>query len=180
LRDDEPERLLAATTTARDRVLLMTGLYLGLRVSEICKLQIEDVDLRRRVAFVREGKGMKDRAIPIPKPFAPILRGWIGGRQTGYVFPSPRGGRLTNRAVQKLVKRMAAKAGLREAGKPRKYHPHKLRHAYATRLLQTGADIKEVQDLLGHASLQTTMVYVHSTPERLASAVDRLFEGPSK
>jgi site-specific recombinase XerD len=177
LADGAPERLLAATTTARDRVLLMTGLYCGLRCSEICKLLIEDVDLKRGAVMVRLGKGSKDRIVPIPDRFKGILRGWIGGRQSGHVFPSPRGGRLTNRAIQKLIKRVAKRAGLRDFDRPRAVTPHKLRHAYASRLIQAGADIIAVRDLLGHSSVSTTQVYTHTDPDRLKATVNKLFEG---
>lgn len=167
LQAHEPETLLAATDTERDRVLLMALLYLGLRCSEVCKLRVEHIDFARGLLFVREGKGRKDRALPIPKRFLNIFRGWVGPRTEGYVFPSPRGGRLTNRAVQLLVKRVAARAGLPGALEPRRFHPHALRHVFATRMLERGADIITVRDALGHASVATTQTYTHATPDRL-------------
>ena len=167
LQSREPEQLLAATETERDRVLLMTLLYLGLRVAELCALMVEHIDFGQAVLFVREGKGKKDRALPLPRRFAGILRGWIGPRCSGYVFPSPRGGRLTTRAVQILVKRVAARAGLRDALEPRRVTPHKFRHAFATRMLERGADIIAVKEALGHASVATTQVYTHVSGERL-------------
>lgn len=172
--DDAPEALLRATTRERDRMLLLVALYFGLRNSEICKLQVEHIDFKRRVLTVREGKGKRDRACPIPSKMFGPLRAWVGGRLEGYVFPSPRGGRLSTRAVQLLVKRMALKAGLHGATEPRRYRPHGFRHAYASRLLNTGANIREVQELLGHSSLNSTMQYVHADPKRLVAAVDRL------
>lgn len=172
LHGDEPERLLAATTRERDRLLLMTGLYLGLRVSELVKLEVPHLDFRRRLLFVREGKGGKDRCLPIPKVILGPLRGWVGKRQAGPLFPSPRGGKLTTRAVQLLIKRVAAKAGLRAAKEYRRVTPHKLRHAFATRMLERGADIAAVQAALGHASITTTAVYLHCSPERLREAME--------
>ncbi len=150
----------------------MTLLYLGLRVSEATKLKIEHIDFRQGVLFVREGKGQKDRALPIPRRFARILRGWIEARTAGYVFPSPRGGQLTTRAVQLLVKRVAIKAAVRGALEPRVISPHKLRHAFATRMLERGADIVAVKEALGHASVSTTQVYTHVSGERLRSLME--------
>lgn len=176
LRDDEPERLLEATTNTRDRVLLMTLLMLGLRVSEGAKLKIEHIDFRRASLLVKEGKGQKDRILPIPKRLVGILRGWIGPRKKGYVFPSRcGGGRLTNRAIQRMLKRVAEAAGLDGALEPRRFHPHALRHVFATRLLRAGADIVEVQHLMGHSNIATTAIYLHADPERLRSAVDRVY-----
>lgn len=172
LMDDEPEKLLRATTRERDRLLLMTGLYLGLRVSELVKLQVEHIDFRRRLLMVREGKGAKDRALPIPSRLVGPLRGWIGGRQEGFVFPSPRGGRLTTRAVQKLVKRIAVAAGLKDALKARRVTPHRLRHCFASRMLERGADINAVKEAMGHSSVAVTSIYLHTSPEHLRQSME--------
>ena len=176
LADDAPEQLLGATGTQRDRLLLLTMLCLGLRVSELCHVAVPDLDFRRRVLWVREGKGSKDRCLPIPKHLVGPLRGWIGGRRSGPVFESPRGGEVSVRAVQLLIKRVAVNAGLPEADVPRKITPHKLRHAFACRLLESGATIYDVKELMGHSSIATTEVYLHSTPQRLADVVDRVYQ----
>lgn len=172
LQASEPEQLLRATTRERDRLLLMVMLYLGLRVSEVCKLQVQHIDFGTKMLFVREGKGSKDRALPIPSRFVGPLRGWIGGRKSGFVFPSPRGGRLSVRAVQLLVKRLATKAGLRDASEPRRATPHKLRHAFASRMIERGADIIAVRDALGHSSVATTQIYTHCSGERLRDSME--------
>ena len=172
LKENEPERLLSGTARERDRVMLMCCLYLGLRVGELVALQVEHLDFRRRLLTVREGKGAKDRCIPIPARFVGPLRAWVGKRQTGYVFPSPRGGSLTTRAVQKLIKRVAERAGLPDARAPRKYHPHALRHTFATRMLERGGTIMDVRDALGHSSIVTTQIYVHATPEHLRESME--------
>ncbi len=174
LKDSEPEQLIRAARRQRDRILLLTGLYCGLRVSELCRLDVADLDFGRRLLFVRQGKCKKDRLVPLPRKLVGPLRGWVGGRTSGPVFPSPRGGRLSIRAVQLLVKRLADEAGLPQARQARYATPHKLRHAYATRLLESGATVYEVRDLLGHSSIAVTEVYLHSDPTRLAKAVDKL------
>jgi integrase/recombinase XerD len=180
-RAKEAEALLGAAKSQRDRLIVLVGLYLGLRVSEMTKLRVEDVDLVERLAFVRQGKGDKDRYVPIPAGLVAPLRAWMGARQEGWLFPSRQGGgRLASRTVQLLIKRLAAAAGIAGATLARKCTPHKLRHSYATRLLEAGATIREVQELLGHSSVATTEIYTHVNPGRLRGAVDRLpATGPS-
>ena len=125
LADREPEALLRGTTRQRDRLLGLTMLYAGPRVSELCHLQVEDMDFARGWLFVREGKGRKDRVLPLSRKIAGPLRGWIGARTTGPVFESSHGGELTPRAVQLMVKRWALAAGLMRAKEVRRFTPHK-------------------------------------------------------
>lgn len=168
LADNEPEALLRATTRQRDRLLLMVALYMGLRVSELCKLQVAHLDFAGGLLWVREGKGKKDRCLPIPKRLIGPLRGWVGPRTDGYVFPSRQGaGPMTTRAIQYLLKRLAAKAGLTKATEPRRISPHKLRHAFASRMLGRGADLITVRDALGHSSVATTQIYCHVDVNRV-------------
>ncbi len=171
LRGDEPERLIGVASTHRDRILLLMGYYLGLRVSEIVGCLVEDIDLDVAFCTVRRGKGDKDRAVPIPAALLPDLRAWIGGRTSGWLVPSKRSvtGHHAIRSVQKMIKAAAIRAGI-----ARRVTPHKLRHTFAIRLLERGAHIIEVRDLMGHASVSTTEVYLGSEPERLRAAVDRL------
>jgi integrase/recombinase XerD len=169
---DEAERLAAAAgDRALDRILVLCGLFLGLRVSELCELRVEDIELERRLAMVRGGKGDKDRNLPIAARLVGSLREWIGGRRDGWLFPSPREPRqhVSVRYVQVMVKRAALAAGV-----TRKVTPHILRHSFATNLLHKGADLREVQELLGHSSVATTEIYTHVMPDRLRGAVDRL------
>ena len=171
----EVESILRATGRERDRLVLMLAAFLGLRVSEITKLEVPNLDFGRSVLWVRDSKGGADRAIPIPKFLRGPLRGWIGSRQSGPLFPSRKGGgHLTTRALQHLIKRIAGIAKLPESGRPRKYHMHVLRHAAACRWLEGGATIYEVKELLGHSSVAVTERYLHTVPERLAEVVDRL------
>lgn len=174
-RQPEADALVAAAGRERDRLILLVGLLMGLRVSEITKLEIPDLDLQKGSAFLRAAKGDKDRYVPIPERLLEPLRAWVGAKPVGYVFPSPRGGkRLCDRAVQRMLKRVATKANIPGVEVPRKITPHKLRHTFATTLLQKGATIREVQELLGHSSVATTEVYTHVAVERLKTVVDRL------
>jgi site-specific recombinase XerD len=182
LRAHEAERLVAlalqqvaeASTAKRHSAqviahIIQTGLLAGLRVSELVKLQVEHVDLLQGTIFVSEGKGKKDRYVPVTHSLTDTLRAAIGERTSGPVFASKQGRRLGVRGVQLRLNALGQKAGL-----PRTLKPHTLRHTFATRLLERGANIREVQELLGHANLQTTEVYTHVTSERLRRAVELL------
>lgn len=144
---------------ARNRAALELAYGGGLRVAELAALQVDDVDLVEGIAFVRSGKGRKDRRAPIGPPairaVAELLRerapsGAGGG---GALFQNGRGGRLTVRALFNVVRAAGRAAGI--AG----VHPHLLRHSFATHLLRNGADIRSIQEMLGHASLSTTQRY---------------------
>lgn len=176
LRPAEAAALLTAADPGRDRLLVQCGLYLGLRVAELTKLRAEDVDLDGCLVFVRQGKGAKDRYVPIPAALVGPLRAWLADRPLGYLFPSPQDPDrpLTTRAVQYLMQRLRRKAKL-----VRRANPHVLRHTCATTLLRSGADITEVQHVLGHSSPNVTARYLHCDPGRLKGVVDRLaFGGP--
>ena len=169
LRFGEPTRLLSAAETDRDRAMLALGLYCGLRVSEMAHLMIADVDLRTATLAVRHGKGDRDRFVPFaPAATEPLRAVMSGHRHDEPVLRSRSRRQLTTRMLQYRFAELAELAGLRHV------HPHMARHTYATELLQTGADITEVRDLLGHTSILATEVYLHCVPERLRHAVDRL------
>ncbi len=153
----------------RDLAMVQTGLYLGLRVSEMCNLHVEEIDLEGRTCFVVLGKGGKDRNVPIGVKAHGILVPWLAGRTTGFVFPGRGGRRLAVRTAQRRVTALGVAAGLQ-----RRLKCHTLRHTFATGLLEAGANLSEVQELLGHESLATTERYIHVLPERLRAAVDRL------
>jgi len=149
----------------RDTAVLELLYGSGLRVAELCGLGAGDVDLGRRLVTVW-GKGSKQRQVPLGQPAADAVEEWLHrGRErmatadtpAGALFLNRRGGRLGPRDVRRLLDR--------RAGSPT--HPHALRHSFATHLLDGGADLRVVQELLGHASLQTTQVYTHVSKEHL-------------
>jgi integrase/recombinase XerD len=160
--------------------MILVGLNTGLRVSEIVKLTVEDVDLEGGALLVRAGKGDRDRMVPIPSHVITELDEWIGLRVSGPVFgrlgqrgrPSATP-HLRTRTVEIMILRANKLAGLQKH-----VTPHKLRHTYATELLRRGADIREIQELLGHARLATTEIYAHVVVDRLRSAVERLSDMP--
>jgi len=171
------ERLLAApdaTTPAgeRDRAILETLYGCGLRVSELCGIDPPDLDPRDAALRVR-GKGDKERIVPVGTPALKSLRAYLaagrpallGKRSCPALFVNNRGGRLSRVSVWSLVKKAAGTAGVSS-----EVTPHTLRHTYATHLLEGGADLRVVQELLGHAAISTTEIYTHGDRAFLAEA----------
>jgi integrase/recombinase XerC len=149
--------------SARDRSLLEILYGSGLRASEAVGLDWRDVSLDQRQARVREGKGGKDRYVPLSRPACEVLtvlRSFPGGGD-GAVFRNARGTRLNVRSVGRILQRALARAGLADI------NPHALRHSCATHLLDHGADLRSIQELLGHASLATTQRYTHVSVSKL-------------
>ena len=159
------------TTAARDQAVFELTYGAGLRVGEVVGLDLGDIDLRGLVARVRRGKGGKDRLAPFGRPAAIALEAWLalrgrwvrpaaGGQAA--LFLGRRGGRLNDRQVRRVLETRLAARGL-DPG----YSPHSLRHSFATHLLSAGADLKAIQEMLGHASLATTERYTHLDLDRL-------------
>lgn len=174
LSEDEVELLLRAPNTDeplghRDRTMLELLYATGLRVSELINLKQSQVNFNQGVLRII-GKGDRERLIPLGEEALRWLRDFIDGprmeilleRQTDYLFPTRRGDRMTRQAFWHIIKRYAEKAGVRK-----KMSPHSLRHAFATHLLNRGADLRVVQLLLGHSDLSTTQIYTHVARERL-------------
>jgi integrase/recombinase XerC len=155
----------------RDVAVLELLYATGIRVGELCGLDVDDVDRVRRVVRVL-GKGRKERTVPYGLPADVALGHWLEVRPTllaagagAALFLGARGGRIDQRAVRTMVhRRLADVPGAPDLG------PHGLRHTAATHLLEGGADLRTVQELLGHASLATTQIYTHVTAERLRKA----------
>ena len=176
LRPGEVESLIEAPEgdgplVRRDRAILELLYAAGLRVSELVGLDWTDVDLSARVVRVM-GKGSKERMVPFGKPAAEALRGWLGvwegvrdpAQEGEPVFLNHQGGRLTDRSVRRVIDKWVETAAV-----ARGVHPHTLRHTFATHLLENGADLRAIQELLGHSSLSTTQRYTHLEVERLLS-----------
>ena len=176
----DTERLLAADqeeafVPERERALFELLYATGLRVSEAAGLDLSDVDFSSRLVRVT-GKGRRERIVPFGEAAAESLREYLPSREAlrhragldnarggEPVFVNARGGRLTPRSMARLLKRR-----LRAAGLPEQISPHALRHTFATHLLEAGADLRAIQELLGHASLSTTQKYTHLDAARLA------------
>ena len=165
LSQDEVERLLSVETGARfevrDRALFELAYSSGLRVSELCGLKIEQIDIERCLVRVR-GKGGKERIVPFGSKAHNALSDWMKeGRpkmlkdsNPAELFLNSRGGKLSRVGFWKILKKRAERAGL-----PSEVTPHTLRHSFATHLIEGGADLRAVQELLGHSSISTTQIY---------------------
>jgi site-specific recombinase XerD len=138
----------------------------GLRVSEVVRLRIEDVDPERGMLRVRRGKGAKDRYTLLSARALTVLRIYLAAFPTkAWLFPGARPEHhYSARAVQKIVRRAAERAGL-----DKRVTPHTLRHSFATHLLESGTDIRYIQELLGHTSSRTTQIYTHVSRTHLAT-----------
>ena len=169
----EAERLIEAASgttprAMRDRALVELMYGSGLRVSEALGLQRRSIDLDERI--VRPlGKGSKERIVPLGRPAVEALRRYVAmgrphldSRSRPELFLNARGGPLTRAGAFMILRKLAEKAGL-EAGR---VHPHLLRHSFATHLLEGGADLRSVQEMLGHADLSTTELYTHVSDRR--------------
>lgn len=157
----------------RDRALLETAYAGGLRVSELVGINIDDVDLEEGIARIR-GKGKRERVAPLGKYAIVAIIRWMAIREAPEqkaLFLNKNGTRLTARSVGRMLEKYLKIAGL----DPRT-SPHTLRHTFATHLLDRGADIRSVQELLGHASVSTTQIYTHITTDRLKQEYDRATE----
>ncbi|MDP1804452.1 MAG: tyrosine recombinase [Acidimicrobiales bacterium] len=176
LKGEELETLLGDQAPAgepvdqRDRAVVELLYGSGLRVGELCGLRPRDVDLARGQVLVW-GKGSKQRQLPMSESSVEAVRAWVeGGRRTmataetpaDALFMNRRGHRLTPRDVRRILDRRAASPT----------HPHALRHTFATHLLDGGADLRAVQELLGHSDLATTQLYTHVSKERLRTVYD--------
>ena len=168
-----PGRPVSKAACYRDVAILETIYSCGLRVSELCGLVADDIDWNEQVVRVR-GKGKKERLVPIGahaleaiQKYWNLLRQLPSGTARVFVVEKQRPGPVNPINLARRLKKYLALAGLDPA-----LTPHKLRHSYATHLLDAGADLRSVQELLGHAHLATTQVYTHVTTERLKKAYD--------
>ncbi len=151
----------------RDRAIVETLYSTGLRVSELVGLDWRDIDEDLAMVTVRAGKGNKDRVVPIGEPALDALREWrrampVAWDADGPVITNLRGGRLTSRSVEMIVARRMLQSGIVGG-----ITPHGLRHCFATHLLDNGADLRSIQEMLGHASLATTQRYTHVSVNHL-------------
>jgi integrase/recombinase XerD len=170
---DEVTRLLEAALPGRDRALLETIYACGLRLRELLGLRVADINSARMILHVRQGKGKKDRLVPLSPHVLEVLRGyWRECRPTIWLFAGLRPGEaLTDGTVQRICRRTAKRAGL-----TKRIHPHTLRHSFATHLLEAGVDLLSVQAILGHSHFNTTAKYLHISQKRLQD-LPRILDG---
>ncbi len=176
LDEEEATRLVSAPAgegeaALRDRAILETLYGSGLRVAELAGIRVEDLDLEGGWVLVR-GKGNRDRRSPLTGEAVKAVRAYLASRKAAgpgsRLFLNLKGGGLSDRSVRRILKKYAALAGL-----PSSTSPHTLRHSFATHLLNRGANLRGIQELLGHNRITTTQVYTQVTTERLKAVYDR-------
>jgi len=171
---DEAFRLMeipVGSKGLRDRAILELLYSSGIRVGELVGLNLNQLDLDLGIVKVM-GKGRKERIVPVGSKAVEALKAYLEKRgvlsREEPLFVNSRGGRLTARSVGRLIKKYTKRSGIF-----RKISPHTLRHSFATHLLDAGADIREIQEMLGHASLSTTQRYIHLSPGKLMEVYDK-------
>jgi integrase/recombinase XerD len=161
---DELNKLLENAENYRDKLIIKFLFYTGVRVSELIKIKKNDIIFEE--GFVKVyGKGGKERIVPIPKELLNELKDYINKINTENIFP------LSSRQVERIIKNIAKKAGINK-----KVTPHVLRHSLATTLLSKGVDIRYIQEILGHSSLNITQIYTHVVPNQLKEIYNKVFE----
>ena len=172
LTPEEVAAMISVCENKRDQMLLKCMYFLGLRNSEVQKLQIEDIDLLNKTVKIVQSKGKKDRYVPIPPGFIKELKEWIGNRK-GPLFPGNSNGFISDRHIRRIVKKYAKLANVR---KYEEIHPHTLRHSYATHLQNQGVPLNVIQELLGHSRIETTTVYLHLGLDRMRKYIEKAFK----
>jgi integrase len=181
---DEVRRLISAVRTLHHRTFFWTVYSLGLRLDEALHLHVGDIDSARMLVHVHLGKGAKDRLVPLPPKTLQNLREyWKTHQHSVWLFPALGGDRqkaaqadrpMVRNGVQDAMRRVVVSLGIRKA-----VSIHTLRHSYATHLLESGVNLRLIQQYLGHKSLETTMIYLHLSmvsQEQAVAAINKLME----
>ena len=177
LSEEELSRFFRAVRNRKHLAILMLLYSSGMRVSEVVRLKPEDIDTDRHLIKVRGGKGRKDRYTILSDTALHVLRDYyLSWNPEYYLFPGNRkGSHLSTRSVQNVVSGTRERSGIKK-----KFSTHTLRHSFATHLLESGTDLRYIQELLGHKSARTTQIYTHVTRRdiaRIVSPLDRMMEG---
>lgn len=160
LTPEEVRMLIDSADTTKSRLMISMLYSSGLRVSELVKLRPQDIRAEEKLGWVRSGKGSKDRMFILSDQLCKDIAEYLKKRENSYLFSKDKP--LSTRNVQKIIKRLREKSNIQK-----KITPHTLRHSFATHLLESGTDIRYIQSLLGHASLNTTQLYTHVSTEQL-------------
>ena len=179
LSPEEVTRMIEAAPNLLYRTILMTLYSTGMRRAELVQLKASDLDKELMLVHIREGKGQRDRNVPLsPKLLDALREYWRWMKPTTYVFPGVvQGLRVDAPASDKIVWH-ACRLAAQRAGITKHVHPHTLRHSFATHLLEAGADLPTIQKLLGHADIRDTTIYLHLSRKHLKSVANPLDEIP--
>jgi integrase/recombinase XerD len=164
LTKEEVSKLIDSFDTSKSKLMISLIYACGFRVSELINLKLKDVNFEEKIGYVKQGKGRKDRMFNLPEFLLEDLKAQVQAQKEKnkeYLFTGPNG-KLSSRNLQKMVQKAAVRAEIKK-----EVHVHTLRHSFATHLLESGTDIRKIQELLGHSSIATTEIYTHVSAEEL-------------
>ena len=171
LTQEEAVRLIDAASNLFHRAMLMTVYSTGMRRAEMCQLKVEDIDSDRMLIHIRQGKGRRDRDVPLsPKLLETLRQYWLWMKPKTYLFPGTVNGSRADKPITPKMLWEACREAAQRAGITKAVRPHLLRHSFATHLLEGGADLPTLQALLGHADLKPTSIYLHLSERHLRAA----------
>ena len=171
LTQEEAVRLIDSASNLFHRALLLTAYSTGMRRAEVCRLKVADIDSDRMLIRIRQGKGRRDRDVPLsPKLLETLREYWRWMKPKTYLFPGTVNGSRADKPITDKMLWTACQEAAQRAGITKPVHPHLLRHSYATHLLEAGADLPTLQTLLGHADLKPTSIYLHLSERHLKAA----------
>jgi site-specific recombinase XerD len=165
---DEVSRMINSTSNLKHKLIIMFLYYAGLRLDEVRNIAWSDIDIDRAIIHLKTTKGDKERVVFLHKRLIETLS-VLGMKDTDPIFVSQRGGKYNKRTIQQIIKSASKKAGINK-----NVTPHTLRHSFATHLLESGADIRYIQQLLGHKDLKTTQIYTHVANKDIKKLADLL------
>lgn len=178
------EKFFRAIDNVNKFIACLLGFFCGLRIGEVCKLKVSDINLNNMILKVVQGKFSKDRLVPIPSQLREVLKCYFRLINGKYMFPSRRteSKHICPRELNRYFNEVLKKVGydyidyIDKAGRPRfKFRFHTLRHSYATYLFNNNTDIRDIQVLLGHSSIQATQIYTHVSYERKKDVIEKVF-----
>ena len=175
LSQDEVTRLIEAAANRTHRTLLILLYATGMRRTEASLLKVSDIDSQRMVIHIHRGKGLRDRDVPLTPKLLEVLRDyWRWKKPRVYLFPSKVGDPGIEQPISDKTVWNACRTAATRAGIQKKLHPHTLRHCFATHLLESGADLRTIQLLMGHERLEDTTIYLHLSQRHLHAAINPL------
>ena len=171
LTQEEVVRLINSASNLFHRAMLMTVYSTGMRRAEMCGLKVEDIDSQRMLVHIHQGKGRRDRDVPLsPKLLETLREYWRWMKPKTYLFPGTVNGSRADKPISPKMLWEAFREAAQRAGITKAVRPHLLRHSYATHLLEAGADLPTLQALLGHADLKPTSIYLHLSERHIKAA----------
>ncbi|MCL5407763.1 MAG: tyrosine-type recombinase/integrase [Candidatus Thermoplasmatota archaeon] len=173
LMNDEVTAIIMNCRNLKERLIVKLLVYTGIRVSELCSIRIQDIDINSKTLKIRNGKGDKDRLVVFSEKVVPDLRLYLMGVRDGrgkgdFLFPTSKSRKISPVTIERVVRDIVKRSGI-----PKKITPHTFRHTFATSLLRNGADLRIIQLLLGHSSISTTQIYTHMDDRALKMGYEK-------